>query len=168
MLTILAIHLTNPNIICGFIIKNMNLLSTNKGKITVYFIISIMYWSTRTTPQLFFAIISFITTSGMLLFEILKGSKKSNIEQKDVKIEVKNNEVSKPSNDKEIVDKNKGIINSYDNTANKLRLDNKVSLADNNDNNSSNINNSNNTNNTSNNNDTNNTNNNIQIGLINE
>lgn len=164
MLTILAIHLTNPQIICGFIIKNMNLLSTNKGKIIVYYIISVMYWSIRAKPQLFFAATSFITTSVMLLIEILTNLKKKNLVQKDMKIEIKNSEIVNSVSPV----KNNGITNSDDNTENENKKSSENSIPGKIDNESNNTNNGNNTNNTTNNNETNNTTNIAPIGLINE
>lgn len=71
LLTILLLHSIYPNIICGIFSKNMNILSSNKGKITIYFIVSSMYWSTDSVPHFLYAAISFVATLGMLICEIV-------------------------------------------------------------------------------------------------
>lgn len=71
LLLILFLHTIYPKVLCGIIVKNMSFLSYNKGKIAIHFILSTMYWSTDHIPHFLFAAISFVSTLGMLIFEII-------------------------------------------------------------------------------------------------
>ena len=71
ILILLLIHTIYPKIFYNFIAKNMNIMSSNKSKIAVYLILSSMYWSTDNIPYFLYAAISFVSTFGMMIFEII-------------------------------------------------------------------------------------------------
>ena len=75
LLVLIFVHTIYPKIICSIFIKNLGIISSEKGKIMLLSFIFIMYFGTGSIPQKIFGMVAFFATFSLFLSNLFLNCK---------------------------------------------------------------------------------------------